>query len=100
MKTQTTTSGIQQSLLRVGLVTAGILMIPMIAMQFTSEMQWDHTDFIVFGILISATGLLIELVRGKVRNTNYRVGLFITVVLAFLYIWAELAVGVFTNWGS
>lgn len=61
-------------------------------------MNWDLFDFVVMGALLFATGLMLDL---AIRKTGkYRIPVVILIVLAFLYIWAELAVGIFTNLGS
>jgi hypothetical protein len=99
MKTKNT-GILQNSLVRIGLVTGGILLIPAVMMRVSSEWNWDETDFIIIGTLIFGTGLMIELVRQKVRDNTQRAILIIALVLAFLYVWAELAVGIFTNLGS
>lgn len=76
-------------------VIAILLCIPLIAMQFTDEVNWGIFDFVIMGILLSGTGLIIEFVLRKSKNTRQRL-LFCTIVfLFFLLIWAELAVGVF-----
>lgn len=80
-------------------VTGLILSLPLIAMQFTSEVDWDSTDFIIMGILLFGMGSLFVLVA-RVTKRKYRAFVAIGFVLAVLYIWAELAVGIFTNWGS
>lgn len=72
-----------------------LLLIPFIAMQFTDEIAWTSTDFIVMGILLLNTGLLIDLVLRKITKTKYRIALCIAIVVAFLIVWAELAVGIF-----
>ena len=45
-----------------------ILLIPLIAMQFTDEVNWNLPDFIVAGVLLLGTGLACELVLRKVKN--------------------------------
>lgn len=74
---------------------AFLLSIPLIAMQFTNEVDWDGFDFLVMGILLLGTGLTIELILRKVRNMNYRIGIVFLVLIALFLIWAELAVGIF-----
>ena len=72
-----------------------LLMVPLIAMQFTTEVNWTWFDFVVAGILLYGTGLLCELVLRKVRDTGRRF-LVIGIVLVVLFlVWAELAVGIF-----
>ncbi len=76
-----------------------LLLIPLIAMQFTSEVNWDASDFIVMGVLLLGAATIFVFIARKIpRRARVITGLIITA--AFLYIWAELAVGVFTNLGS
>jgi hypothetical protein len=77
------------------LAVALILSIPLIAMQFTTEVDWDLRDFMIMGFLLLSTGLLCELVIRKVKNWNYRIGLIAVLLLVLFLIWAELAVGIF-----
>jgi hypothetical protein len=86
---------IANSLIRVVLATAAILMIPLVAMQFTSEVDWKLNDFAIMGVLISGTGFLYVLATRFVRHTQYRVAIGATLALALLLAWAELAVGIF-----
>jgi len=78
----------------IALATGAILLIPLIAMQFTTEVNWDETDFVVMGSLLFGIASVFVLAARRVP-LKHRVllgGLFIA---AFLYLWAELAVGVF-----
>ncbi|MEX0917908.1 MAG: hypothetical protein WDZ93_02030 [Candidatus Paceibacterota bacterium] len=72
-----------------------ILLIPLVAMQFTSEVAWDETDFIVMGILLFGTGLLLEFASSKFSSSPYRIIAILGIIAVFLLTWAELAVGVF-----
>jgi bacteriorhodopsin len=72
-----------------------LLSIPLIAMQFTDEVNWTIMDFIVAGILLFGTGLMCELVLRKVKNIKYRIGICAVILAALFLIWAELAVGIF-----
>jgi hypothetical protein len=70
------------------------LLLPLIAMQFTHEVNWDETDFIVFGaMLVGACGAY-ELATRMTGNTAYRAAVGVAVVAAFLLIWINLAVGI------
>jgi hypothetical protein len=72
---------------------AFILAIPLVAMQFTTEVNWDLFDFVVMGTLLLATGLTCEFIMRKVKNKDYRIGIIALVLVALFLIWAELAVG-------
>jgi len=72
-----------------------LLLIPLIAMQFTNEVNWKTMDFTVMGILLFGTGLLCELVLRKVKSITYRIIICGVILLGVLFIWAELAVGIF-----
>ncbi len=91
---------ITKSIVRVAAVTGAILLIPIIGMQVSSEWNWNLFDFIVMGALVFGTGSLIELARHKVKSEHRRSVIIAIIVLACLYVWAELAVGIFTNLGS
>lgn len=72
-----------------------ILCIPLLAMQFTAEVNWDSRDFIVMGVLLLSTGLLCELVLRTVTKLQHRILLCGFLIFMLFLIWAELAVGVF-----
>ena len=46
---------------RVAVVTTVILLLPLVAMQFTDEVNWGVFDFVFAGALLGGTGLLLEL---------------------------------------
>ena len=72
-----------------------LLLIPLIAMQFTSEVDWKLPDFIIMGILLLGTGLLCEFVMRNVKRIENRVLIIGALLVALFLIWAELAVGIF-----
>jgi peptidoglycan/LPS O-acetylase OafA/YrhL len=72
-----------------------LLLIPFIAMQFTGEVKWSPSDFIVAAVLLAGTGILCELVLRKVRKISQRIALCATLLTALLLVWLELAVGIF-----
>lgn len=72
---------------------AALLLLPLVAMQFTTEVTWDGADFIFAGILIGGTGLAIEGVVRKTDNWAYRFAAMAALAATFLTIWVNAAVG-------
>lgn len=89
-----------KSILRIALGTIGILLVPLIAMQFIDDFQWDVADFIIIGALLFSAGLAYQLVAGRFPRKEQRFAVGFVIVAVVLYVWAELAVGIFTTWGS
>ena len=72
-----------------------LLLVPLIAMQYTNEVNWNISDFVVAGILLFGTGLMIELVIRRVKQSTTRIIIIFTLVIILMLVWAELAVGLF-----
>ena len=87
---------IQNKRLTVFLLSVPILLlIPLVAMQFTTEVNWSLSDFIIMGGLLTTAALMMEFIIRKVKNKKYLLAWVFTVLIAFFLIWAELAVGIF-----
>jgi hypothetical protein len=82
-----------------GAATGLLLLIPALAMRFTTEVNWSLADFLAMGLLlfgVSSTGVFV----GRKLSPRHRWLLGGALFLAFLYLWAELAIGVFSKLGS
>ena len=79
----------------IAMITAAILLIPLIAMQFTEEVNWTMGDFIVAGTLLLGFSLLLDFALRLRKRSRYRVLITISILILFLLLWAELAVGLF-----
>ena len=78
------------------LAGAGVLLfLPFIAMKFTDEVKWTLFDFIVAGVLLLGTGLMLELILRKMKSVQNRIIFSVTLFIVLFLIWAELAVGIF-----
>ena len=77
------------------LAISGILLIPLIGMTFSSEVDWSTMDFLVAGILLTGTVGIGELINAIVKDSKRRILLIILLVLTLAIIWGELAVGLF-----
>lgn len=87
------------ALARVAMATVALLLVPLVAMQFTSEVDWSPGDFLVMGVLLFSVGTVFVLPARKL-DRRYRPLVALVCLGALLWVWAELAVGVFTDWGS
>ncbi len=79
----------------IGFVVGSILLVPLVAMQFTDEVNWGILDFIIAGFLLFSTGLILDLIIRKIKRPSISLLLAFMVLIIFLLIWAELAVGIF-----
>jgi hypothetical protein len=70
-----------------------ILLLPLVAMLFTNEVNWTVSDFLFAGLMIGVTGLILELTVRSSRNPAYRGGVAFAVAASFLIVWANGAVG-------
>lgn len=86
-----------KNIIRIALATAFILLLPLLAMQFTDEVVWDLVDFAVAGVLVFGAGLTYELVARKAGNIAYRAAVGVAVAAALLLVWMNLAVGIIGN---
>lgn len=79
---------------RVALATALILLIPLVAMQFSEEMAWTVFDFVFAGALVFGVGLAYQLVARRAGNLAYRAAVGVALAAAFILVWLVGAVGV------
>jgi peptidoglycan/LPS O-acetylase OafA/YrhL len=84
-----------KSLLRILVGTVLVLLIPLVAMQFSSDVDWNLTDFVIMGLLLLVTGAIYELAVLRVKSSKRRAVVAAMVLVVFLLIWAELTVGIF-----
>lgn len=72
-----------------------VLLIPLIGMQFSNEVNWSLFDFILLFGLLCVTGLAIEFTCRIVRSNLARTLLCLAILLILALVWMELAVGIF-----
>lgn len=79
---------------------AFLISIPLVMMQFTDEMNWEVSDFVIMGVVLFGIGLSYELVAMRSKKTLYRVAFGIGLLGAILLFWVNGAVGIIGNEGQ
>ena len=82
-------------------ITIFILLVPFIAMQFTDQVVWELSDFVVAGIILFVFGVSFKYFILSQKRSFYKKIIGVIVLLILILIWAELGVGVFgTPWAG
>lgn len=68
-------------------------------MQFTDQVSWSIGDFIIMGALLLGASTCFAILDSKVKDRSKSIVIGIVIGLVFLYVWVELAVGIFFNLG-
>ena len=77
-----------------------LLLLPLVAMQVSDEVNWGPLDFALAGVLLFGTGLGIELAVRRSGSGAYRLAAALALVGALLLIWINLAVGIIGDEGD
>ena len=74
---------------------AGLLLLPAIAMQLGAEgVHWTASDFVVMGVLLGSACGAYEVAVRMSGSSAYRLGFALAILLGFLLVWINLAVGI------
>ncbi|SNC68411.1 hypothetical protein SAMN06265337_2301 [Hymenobacter gelipurpurascens] len=84
---------LSKSILRVALGTGLLLLIPLTAKLFLSDMLWTLSDFVFAGVLLFGAGMTFVLIARMSNNAAYRLGAGVGVAAGLLLLWANMAVG-------
>lgn len=71
-----------------------LLLLPLVAMQFTDEVDWDVADFAIFGAMLVVAGGIYELAARMTGNKAYRAAVGVALAAAFILVWLSLGVGI------
>ena len=77
-------------------ITIVLLLLPFVSSLFNDQIDWDILDYSVMGSMIF-TAISLFLYQQKIQKieSSYWIGIFILVI--FLLLWDELAVGIFNT---
>jgi hypothetical protein len=73
-------------------LAALVLALPLLAMQFTSEVDWTGSDFVFAGALLFGSLGAYEIAVRTRTNAAYRAGVGLAIAATFLLIWINAAV--------
>lgn len=79
---------------------AVLLVLPLIAMRFTTEVNWTLSDFLVMGALLGGAGVVLELATRRSDSLYYRFAATLAVAACFLLVWVNGAVGLLGDEGN
>ena len=82
-------------ILAYGAVILAVLIVPLIAMQFTQEVNWSISDFIVAFFLLGFFYIGIELIIRVMKNKKVKFVLIPSAIIIVILLWMELAIGIF-----
>lgn len=74
-------------------VPALLLLAPLIAMRFTTEVNWTASDFVVAYALLAGAGLGLRLLLRQSQSFAYRAGAALAIFGQLSLLWVNLAVG-------
>lgn len=83
-----------KSIIGPAVATFILLLVPLIAMQFSNEVKWTVFDFIVAAILLFGTGLSYKLLTAAAKSLTHKAAIIVALGSSLFLIWANLAVGI------
>lgn len=91
---------LSKSILTVGLIAISLLLVPLVGMQFSDEINWTLSDFIFAGVLLFGTGSAFAFVLTNKGSNFYKAGMGIAILASFLVVWSNGAVGIVGHEGE
>ena len=85
------------SISKKALYPLSLLIIPLLGVLLTNAVEWGIFDFLLMGSLLLVLGIAINLTLLNIKYFNKRIAIIFFIILIFLLIWVELAVGVFNT---
>ncbi|MBA4342308.1 MAG: hypothetical protein C0423_09170 [Methylibium sp.] len=89
-------TSLSHSFAKVAVATGFVLLLPLVAMQFSSEVRWGAEDFLAAGALLFGACMLYMPGVRRVHLPWQRRLFGALMAVGVALVWAELAVGVFS----
>jgi hypothetical protein len=74
-----------------------LVLLPFVAMRFTTEVNWTVGDFVFAGVMIGGSCVVLEVALRLTRDWAYRCGVALALAAVFLLVWINAAVGIIGN---
>jgi hypothetical protein len=84
-------------LIRAAIVPTLIILLPLIAMQYSHEVDWSLSDFVFAWVLLFGAIMVFSLLARKMNSLAFRAGMALAVGTSLFLVWANLAVGLIGN---
>jgi len=62
----------------------------------SEEFQWDIGDYMIAGLMLNILGIVLLIIHRYIDNKQLRFSVLAITIVAFILMWVELAVGIFT----
>ena len=73
------------------------LLVPLVANQISEQVNWNAMDFIIMGTFLIFSAYWIQKVIKKIKSKSKKVVFISLIMLIFLLLWIEMAVGIFNS---
>jgi hypothetical protein len=73
---------------------AALWLAPLVAMQFSDEVQWGVLDFALTGVLLFGTGITAEVIVRTSRNNAYRAAAGVALAASLMLVWLTMGVSI------
>ena len=83
-----------KKIIRVAITVALILLIPLFGNHFVEGWDWTIGDFAFAAVMLFTAGFGFELAHVLISNTTHRAIVIFGIIMVFLFVWVELAVGI------
>lgn len=71
-----------------------LMLLPLVAMQVTDEVNWSGLDFLMLGAMLLAVAVPLEVIARRTRNVTYLLAAGVALLSAFLLVLVNGAVGI------
>jgi hypothetical protein len=90
MENTTHMTQMSKTMLRVALVSLGLLMVPLVASRVVEGWNWNAGGFVIVYLLFFATGMAYAVIARKMGAWTYKAGVGLALVAGFALAWSSM----------